>query len=142
MARFRDVDRALFPLKNIGSIVQIFKNQLEDNTEPDLALLSIIVGAVENTLTCSRSNDKLIVDEPFCLPALELQSVETLYGKFHAIIKGSIDLKHYSSKYATRDLIKKISDVIWNSLSRSYYKDKAHLQSLYSYLTGMVLHKL
>lgn len=30
----------------------------------------------------------------------------------------------------------KVSDVIWNSLTRSYYKDRAHLQSLYSYLTG------
>lgn len=32
-----------------------------------------------------------------------------------------------------------MSDVIWNSLTRSYYKDRAHLQSLYSYLTGSKL---
>jgi len=28
------------------------------------------------------------------------------------------------------------SDVIWHSLLRSSYKDKAHLQSVYSYLNG------
>ena len=39
-------------------------------------------------------------------------------------------------KYATRELVKRVSDVIWNSLTRSYYKDRAHLQSVYSYLTG------
>lgn len=36
-------------------------------------------------------------------------------------------------------MIKKVSDLIWNSLLRSTYKDRAHLQSLYSYLTGSKL---
>lgn len=141
MAGFREIDKALFPLKNVQSVIDIFKSQLENNTEPDLALLSIIAGAVENSLTC-RSNAALIkIEEPVepsSLPKLDLNTVETLYVKFQTIIKGAIDLSNNNCnrKYATREIVKKVSDVIWNSLTRSYYKDRAHLQSLYSYLTG------
>lgn len=41
-----------------------------------------------------------------------------------------------SKKKTSRELIKKISDVVWSNLHRSYYKDRAHLQTLYSYLSG------
>ena len=40
------------------------------------------------------------------------------------------------SSYATRSLVKRVSDIVWNTLAKSQYKDRAHLQSLYSYLTG------
>lgn len=139
MAGFRDVDRALFPIKNVTSVVEIFKNQLESGSEPDLALLSIIVGAVENSLTCNRPNAGLQLYEPLeatSLPALEYNIAEPLYLKFHNLIKSAVDLSFYDGKYATRELVKKVSDVVWNSLTRSYYKDRAHLQSLFSYLTG------
>lgn len=140
MAGFREIDKALFPLKNVQSVIDIFKNQLECSSEPDLALLSIIAGAVENSLTC-RSNAALIqVEEPVepsSLPKLELHTIETLYIKFRTMIKGAINVSNNCAKqYATREIVKKVSDVIWNSLTRSYYKDRAHLQSLYSYLTG------
>ncbi|KAH0566850.1 hypothetical protein KQX54_004813 [Cotesia glomerata] len=139
MAGLQDEDKALFPVRSISSIVQIFEKQLSNNnSEPDLTLLSILVGAVENSLTCNRtvaSPENTIYDEPK-LPALEFHIAEALYTKFHAIIKGAIDLTLYDSKYASRELVKRVSDVIWNSLTRSYYKDRAHLQSLYSYLTA------
>lgn len=140
MAGFREVGRQHFPLEDIPSIVRLFKQQLESSSEPDLALLSIVVGAVENSLTCSRSltvpKETDTLGEPK-LPAVEYHIAEALYSKFHAIIKGAVDVTQYSgSKYATRELVKKVSDVVWNSLTRSYYKDRAHLQSLYSYLTG------
>lgn len=138
MAGFRDEDKALFPIQSISSIVRIFQNQLQNSSEPDLALLSILVGAVENSLTCNRtfaSQETTVYDEPK-LPAVEFHIAEALYTKFHAVIKGAVDLTVYDTKYATRELVKKVSDVIWNSLTRSYYKDRAHLQSLYSYLTS------
>ncbi|KAK9870331.1 hypothetical protein WA026_006416 [Henosepilachna vigintioctopunctata] len=141
MAGFREIDKALFPITNIPAVVQIFKNQLEDSAEPDLALLSIIVGAIENSLTC-RSNISFQISEPVeatSLPILELHVIEEMYSKFQAIIKGAVDIKNYSKPFATRELVKKVSDVIWNSLTRSYYKDRAHLQSLYSYLNGSKL---
>lgn len=139
MAGFRESDKALFPIKNITSVINLFKNQLENSSEPDLTLLSIVVGAIENSLTC-RSNVKFqMYGEPVeqnCLPILELNFIEAMYSKFHAIVKNAVDLKLYPKTYANRDLVKRVSDVIWNSLTRSYYKDKAHLQSLYSYLNG------
>ena len=139
MAGFREEDKALFPIQSISSIVQIFQHQLENSSEPDLALLSILVGAVENSLTCNRTfasqNSTDGYDEPK-LPAVEFEIAEALYTKFQSAIKSAVDLTIYDRKYATRDLVKKVSDVIWNSLTRSYYKDRAHLQSLYSYLTA------
>lgn len=145
MARIRQSDRALFPIKNVQSVVEIFRNQLENSDEPDLALLSIIVGYIENNLTSNRINAQLEIYEPVestSLPALEIDVAESLYAKFHNIIKSSVDLTLYERKFATRELIKRVSDVIWNSLTRSYYKDRAHLQSLYSYLTGVYLFSL
>lgn len=141
MAGFQDIDKALFPINNINSVIQLFKNQLENAYEPDLALLSIIAGVIENSLTC-RSNAALQVCEPveqYSLPILELETIETFYNKFHTIIKGAIEPNTKAKSYATRELVKKVSDVIWNSLTRSYYKDRAHLQSLYSYLSGSKL---
>lgn len=140
MAGFRDIDKALFPIKNINTVLQLFKQQLEITSEPDLALLSIVVGVIENSLT-SRSNAALQVYEPIeqnSLPLLELDTVETLYNKFNSIMKTAVNYNKTKS-FATRDLVKRVSDVIWNSLTRSYYKDRAHLQSLYSYLTGSKL---
>jgi menin len=141
MAGFREVYRQHFPLENIPSIVRLFKQQLESSSEPDLALLSIVVGAVENSLTCGRTftvqKETDTLGEPK-LPAVEYHITEALYSKFHVDVKAAVDLTHYSgSKYATRELVKKVSDAVWNSLTRRNYKDKAaHLQSLYSYLTG------
>lgn len=137
MAGFRDKDKALFPIKNVSSVVQLFQNQLECTPEPDLALLSIVAGCIENSLT-SRCNATLQICEPVdhnSLPVLEVETVESLYKKFHTIIKSAVD-KNKSNSFATREVVKKVSDVVWNSLTRSYYKDRAHLQTLYSYLTG------
>lgn len=136
MAGFSDKDKSYFPIKDINTVKDLFKNQLDSN-DPDLALLSIVCGIIENSLT-SRPIAALQLADPVehnGLPILELDEVLTLYNKFHSIIKSSIETNK-SKSCATRDLVKRVSDVIWNSLTRSYYKDRAHLQSLYSYLTG------
>lgn len=140
MAGFRATDKSLFPINSITTVVQLFKNQLENSPEPDLALLSIVAGVIENSLT-DRSHPNLQICEPIdhnSLPTLELDTILTLYNKFHTIIKNAIEVNKHK-KSANRELVKKVSDVIWNSLTRSYYKDRAHLQSLYSYLTGSKL---
>lgn len=138
MVGLLEEDKGIFPLTTISSVVQIFQNQLETCSEPDLALLSLLAGAIENSLTCNKNfvteEPVVALDEPK-LPPVELNVLETMYEKFHSIIKNSVDLDIYNTKYATRELVKRVSDVIWNSLSRSYYKDRAHLQSLYCYLT-------
>lgn len=144
MAGFKDLEKALFPLKSVNSVIEIFKNQLEGGGDPDLALLSIIAGAVENTLTCRSVNSSQQIIEPLeqsHLPVIEFHTIQTLYNKFHSIIKSAVETSNNNGtkQYATRELVKRVSDVVWNSLTRSYYKDRAHLQSLYSYLTGSKL---
>jgi menin len=132
-------DAEHFPLADVASIVRLFRQQLE-KPEPDLALLSIVVGTVENSLTCSRPAGfeelELPSSDTVRLPPVELHITEALYEKFQAILKGSVDLSLYETRFATRELVKKVSDVIWNSLTRRHYNERAHLQSIYSYLTG------
>ncbi|XP_064624012.1 menin-like [Lineus longissimus] len=139
MAGFRDREQQYFPLQDSEAVIRLFKYQLENTDDPNLALLSIIVGCIENTLTVNRAFPQDVDSskslEPI-FPVIEIVTVEALYSKFVSQIKGAVDLTRYKSGYATRELVKRVSDVIWSNLTRSYYKDKAHLQSLYSYLTG------
>jgi menin len=60
----RDEDRLLFPLPTIGAVVQLFRHQLTGQREPDLALLSIVAGCVENTMTTPRSGGLSEVSQP------------------------------------------------------------------------------
>lgn len=148
MAGFTAADKALFPLRSIGSVVELFKRQLEHGQQqPDLALLSIVAGAIENSLTCPATVQKrmqLDQCDQTGLPVLQLHVVEELYCKFRAIMFGAMPANNKGEKggakvYATREIVKKVSDIVWNSLTRSYYRDRPHLQSLYSYLTGSKL---
>lgn len=72
-------------------------------------------------------------------PIIKYDTVEGLYKRFKTVLAPIEKLLVKSttdSKFANREIIKKVSDIIWNSLLRSSYKDRAHLQSLYSYLCG------
>lgn len=138
----------LFPICDISTVVDLFRREL-DKKEPDLLLLSLVAGAIENTMTCVRPSIEIPVavttetnfdfdQVPLRLPDVELHIVEALYTKFYSVIKSSVDPLQFDDSlgYASRELVKRVSDVIWNTLTRSYYKDRAHLQSMYSYLTG------
>jgi len=126
--------------------VAVFRRELAKK-EPDLLLLSLVAGAIENTMTCVRPCVEVPVvvsaetdidfdHVPLRLPDVELHIVEALYTKFYSVIKSSVDPLQFDEARTTRELVKRVSDVIWNTLTRSYYKDRAHLQSMYSYLTG------
>ena len=81
-------------------------------------------------------------------PPLDWSTVETLFKKFDGIIRGFCDVYLLFEARASSDksdpesfekvrrLIKHVADIVWNTLSKSHYKDKPHLQSIYSYLTG------
>uniref|UniRef100_H2Z450 Menin n=1 Tax=Ciona savignyi TaxID=51511 RepID=H2Z450_CIOSA len=168
MDDIRDEERNYFPITSINSFINLIKEHLtfaKQNPphEPNLALLSILFGYLEHELTVSRtiaaedkseagskseslnetSNDKVDVSEDAEFPTLELSIVEGLYSQFVLMIKAQVDksLTEFTTRsgYATRLLCKRVSDVIWNGLLRSYPKDKAHIQSLFSYLTGRQL---
>ncbi|KAK8745986.1 hypothetical protein OTU49_017210 [Cherax quadricarinatus] len=149
MAKLSSEERALFPLSNIEAVVKLFRLHLQKNSEPNLAILSIIVGHIENTLTCARGvSEPPVGYEDECsskysdthrvLPLVEYETVEALHHRFLAIIKAHVDVTAFGTpRYATRELVKRISDVVWCTLSSSYYKDRAHLQSIYSYMTDL-----
>ncbi|XP_050346807.1 menin [Nymphalis io] len=131
----------IFPIDSIQKVCDLFEEQLRSNKEPDLAFFSIIVGAVENNLTNVKNSDKDVnlASNKFVkmkFPSLEWDEVKTLYERFVSLMRSGVDAKLLSGDLATRDLVKRVADVIWNSLTRSYYKDRAHLQSIYSFLTG------
>lgn len=140
-----------FPLRGIDGVVQLFDAELH-KSEPDLALLSLVLGFVEHFLAVNRVipiNVPGVRFEPLepdcpnsCFPTVELGMISALYERFTAQIRGAVDLSQYrrTSAGSSRELVKKVSDVIWNSLSRSYFKDRAHIQSLFSLITGTVTH--
>lgn len=134
--------RRHFPLCSLDDVLQLFRKQLQ-LPEPNLTLLSIVSGFVESTLI-ARFTDQ----DPETLnlfPVIEWEFIDELYKKFQSILsvieapvvtgKGAKNRQASSAPVASRDTIKRVSDLIWNSLIRSTYKDRAHLQSLYNYLT-------
>lgn len=139
-----------FPLRGIDGVVQLFEYELS-KPEPDLALLSLVLGFVEHFLAVNRVipiNVPGVRFEPLepdcpnsCFPTVELGMISALYERFTAQIRGAVDLSQYrrTAAVSSRELVKKVSDVIWNSLSRSYFKDRAHIQSLFSLITGTKL---
>ncbi|XP_045187404.2 menin-like [Mercenaria mercenaria] len=128
-----------FPLQKIQDVLGLFKDQLTRADEIDLSLLSIVLGTIENALTVNRShalnreNDSKL--QPI-FPIIEWETIDVLRTKFVTQIKSAVDLSLYPDKFASRELVKKVSDVIWGGLTRAFYKDRAHLQSLFSFLTG------
>ncbi|XP_055595017.1 menin [Uranotaenia lowii] len=164
MTEFGDEVIRLFPLRTIPDVIRLFRQQLNNrDEEPDLTLLSIVTGLIEHSLTTKvlessaagsgsgsgTSQQKHGPDsqQPHIevisnFPVIKYDVIEGLYKKFKMVlspiekllVKNTMD-----SKFASREIIKKVSDIIWNSLLRSSYKDRAHLQSLYSYLCGSKL---
>lgn len=143
----QSAQKKLFPLRGIDGVVQLFDAELR-KPEPDLALLSLVLGFVEHFLAVNRVvpiNVPGVRFEPLepdcpasCFPTVELGMISALYERFTAQIRGAVDLSQYrrTASASSRELVKKVSDVIWNSLSRSYFKDRAHIQSLFSLITG------
>ncbi|KAI4883695.1 hypothetical protein NFI96_009130 [Prochilodus magdalenae] len=146
----RSAQKKFFPLRGIDGVVQLFEAELA-NPEPDLALLSLVLGFVEHFLAVNRvvpSNVPGVRFEPLkgdclnsCFPTVELGLISALHERFTAQIRGAVDLSLYRKPAggSSRELVKKVSDVIWNSLSRSYFKDRAHIQSLFSLITEIGL---
>ncbi|XP_064359344.1 menin [Dromaius novaehollandiae] len=144
--------KALFPLRSVGAVVRLFEAELRQ-PQPDLVLLSLVLGFVEHFLAVNRvlptnvpgvSFEARPGPQPHTLayfPVAELSIVAALYARFTAQIRGAVDLSLYPRPggLSSRELVKKVSDVIWNSLSRSYFKDRAHIQSLFSFITGTKL---
>ena len=115
-----------FPLKDIASVVEVFKVELA-KIEPNLAKLSIILGFFETALTCKGSSNSC--------PSLDKETFDALGGKFQALVQKDLNANR-EQKPATREFVVDVADLVWSCLSKSYFKDKPHIQNLYSFLTG------
>ena len=146
-----------FPLRTVNEVVKLFAYEC-DQKEPNLVLLSIVAGTIENAMTKvsevnltsyeekvekTSENEDLTNANLKIEPPVEWHLVEALLQKFDSIIKGFCDqtllqrsLKSDASSPEIRKLIKHVADIIWNTLTKGQYKDRPHIQSIYSYLTG------
>ena len=148
---------ALFPLRTVNDVTKVFAYEC-DKSEPDLVLLSIIAGVIENSMTTKDSGhsshaafattENAVTDDNVTNanlkiePQVEWHVVEAMHHKFESILRGFCDTSlldkaiKADDSYQVRKLIKHVADIIWNTLSKAQYKDRPHLQSIYSYLTG------
>lgn len=154
----------LFPLDSVAKVTKLFELELARDNEgsgANLALLSIVTGHLEHLWTSSKSVPVTSTPETDAAatpevsggcaidPPLEWHIVDGLYSRFESIIRGYCDASLLSKALASpsdpdsvRPLIKHVADIVWNTLSKSHYKDRPHLQSIYSYLTGTDSHPL
>ena len=51
----KDMDRMRFPLDSVDAVVALVLDQLDAREEPNLALLSIVLGAIEQSLTVNAA---------------------------------------------------------------------------------------
>ena len=146
--------RKFFPLKNIESVVLLFKEQMK-NGDPNLAALSLVTGFIEHELTNKSKYQNapgpgLILEEER-FPVLTWETVKEMFQHFKSLLE--MKLKHFFEKnsdgiegeqkdsaekpsYSDRQQVKEIADFVWSQLSTSYFKDRPHLQSVYSFLNG------
>lgn len=136
----QQLDTKLFPLRTVQDVVNLFRIQLE-KSEPDLSLLSIVAGFIEITLT-SRSVSAAPEVEPADdgeklsqFPVVTLEFIDELFKKFQTVLS-SVEKPKSAKGWANRNVIKKISDLVYYSLFRSTHRDKPHLNSLFSFLSG------
>ncbi|XP_067877539.1 menin isoform X2 [Heterodontus francisci] len=148
----KSTQAAFFPICSIDEVVKLFEFELKKD-EPDLTLLSLVLGFVEHFMAVNRvipinvrgysfeGSSEAGSESAACFPRVGLLQIKALHTRFTSMIRGAVDRSLYPLKggYSSRELVKKVSDVIWNSLSRSYFKDRAHIQSLFSFITGTKL---
>ncbi|KAM4722126.1 menin [Rhinophrynus dorsalis] len=111
-----------------------------DEQSSSTGQVSRVAAGNKNTSNESRKEETTQQKVPY-FPTLELSVAQALHARFTAQIRGAVDLSCYPRENGVsgRELIRRVSDVIWNGLSRSYFKDRAHIQSLFSFVTGTKL---
>nr|3RE2_A Chain A, Predicted protein [Nematostella vectensis] len=116
-----------FPLKDIKSVVEVFRQELR-NDQPNLAQLSIVLGFFESASTMKAGDTT-------STPSLDEETFDALHCKFMALLQRDFTF-NAGGLPATREIVKNVADLVWGCLAKSYFKDRPHIQNLYSFLTG------
>lgn len=133
----------LFPLNSQADTVRLFASEL-DKTDPNLLLLSLVAGAIETSCcVCSASGANawkasagVGLREAF---PLEISHIEEMYRRFLAELKTAVPpsvVEKNEKGYTQRSVIKMVADFVWKPLSRSFHKDRPHIQTVYSFMTS------
>ena len=139
----------LFPINSSNDAVKCLKALISPvDGEPDLTLISLVLGALENALAEAdslgqESEDPKSSDER-TFPTIRFEAMKSLYHKFHQNLKtqtpsnSSIQNEDTSESQCSsrRAEVRLVADKVWIQLARSYRKDKLRMQYLYSLLTG------
>ena len=155
MNELREIDIKRFPLICVDDVVNFFRDQLTQGFQPNLTLLSIVLGMVEHSLTVNRPLEKNPRGRPVdrinldglerfekcnhAIPPVELKEVRVMFEVFANLVISFVDLKGAPPKYTSAKLLKKVSDLLWTNLTKTFYKDKGHLQFLYTLFKGLFI---
>ena len=153
-----------FPIRDNESVLKLFAEQLK-SCEPNLAVLSLVCGFIEHHSTSKAGQlqkDVFPVFEFSSFLQMYRQYAELLEKNLSHI---NVRVKNNANDYVTekidnassdiedpqnqnshdmsmsgtsRIVIKGIADFVWSQLSTSYFKDRPHIQSLYSFLNGKI----
>jgi len=128
-----------FPLNTVDAVVELFAAQISSRGL-DLACLSLVLGALEVRLT----TDVATGGDDAAFPQINFTDIEPLYQRFVTLLRQNIpandiaSCRHGTVVISTREIVQKVSNFVWSCLSGSYHKDRAHIQSLYTLVTGLL----
>lgn len=122
-----------FPIKDVNDLVKIFKYEAE-KVNPKLAYLSIILGWFENQLTQQKNKTASYKD---IFPIYEWHDFNKLCEEYHNLVVSKFPNPDILRELDEQAAIKEVSDFIWHHLSKAFFKDKFHIQSVFSFLTGL-----
>ena len=147
----------IYPISNLTNVVDVFKVELKKGNDADLALLSILAGYVEDFFTGSRTTGSTnvqqtnghhapkssqrnkksanngsssIMDADIISPPLTREQLDAMRQKFVSRIRGFCDLSLIPDlgKCANTAVIKRVSDIIWNTLNEERHMDRGEVE--------------
>lgn len=132
-----------FPLLNEGSVVDLLKEVLR-GPEPCLAFVSVLVGIWEHYYTDNKARLQCASATSSCNPDPviswgELTSLTDMLVEFLLPLQRrleSLAVKEHAVQQSgtSREIVKLVCDAVWSGLSKSYFKDRPHIQSVFSFL--------
>ena len=147
---------AFFPLKTVNDARKLFDFEIKsqgsiENSMTKVNEVNLTPPSFPKTSNKLNKSEHVSVSENpdvtsanFRIdPQIDWHVVEALYEKFETVFKSYCEVALLekarqidADNWDVRRLIKHVADIIWNTLSKAQYKDRPHLQSIYSYLMG------
>ena len=122
-----------FPLNSMDKVVNIVEHLVLDKPKSCLPILSMVLGWYEHKLVIT-GKDKLLPNEEI-FPSLDWTTFSSTFLKYQKCLE-KFKLAQFEESKNEKLAIKDVADFVWKELKNTFYKDKHHIQSLYSFLFG------